>query len=324
MAFKFPAPIVVCFGEEEFFLDRDSRSFRAQSTDRMIYEFDGRELEDYQLVSIAETRTMDNRPRLILIDHAEKLKPEKALKAYIEGIDPKDLSVVLVLLIRTPKCPMFWTKLKETKKAYVKEYPKLKTYDNNNQVVEFIGEELKKAGVRFETKTIEAVYNLTGPDLYRLQSEIQKFALLVGKGNMLTMQHVGSILTIGSNADVWQVVDAASNKETKKALNLLSQLYKYSADDPSIGLAYALMKQVERLFVACSLRKKGAPPDEVAGRLGMHPWRCRTFFMPMAEKHTVEGLGSMMQKLCKLDVEIKRTTHSKRTLLELAVLNLAS
>lgn len=325
MAFKFPAPIVVCFGEEGFFLDRDYGVFKKQASDRQIIELNGKDLEDYELVSIAETHTMDGRSKLLLVDNAEKIKPEKALKAYVEKLEAKDLSVVTVLIMRGGKCPAFWPKLsKDSRKAYLKEYPKLKTFDSNNQVLGFIEDELRRVGVRFDAKVPEMIFNLAGADLHALRNEIQKFGLLVGAGNILTLQHVGMILTVGANTNVWQVIDAASRKEKQKALNLLSSLYRFSAEDPSIGLAYALMKQVERLYVGCTLRKKGASSDDIAPRIGMHPYPCRTTFMPMVEKHTVESLGSMMQKLCKLDVEIKRTSHSKRTLLELAVLHLAS
>lgn len=78
------------------------------------------------------------------------------------------------------------------------------------------------------------------------------------------------------------------------------------------------------MFVACSMLERGSSDEEVATRVGMHPWRCKTFFVPMVRKHTAGSLTRMMQRLCKLDVEIKRTTHSKRTLLELAVLRFAT
>jgi DNA polymerase-3 subunit delta len=321
MVVRFLSPVVVSFGDEGFFLDRDLESFRKQS-DRVVICVDGEELSgDYELVSICETRTLDVKPRVIVVDNAQKVKPEKALKAYVEKLTPKDLFVVLALVVRDGKLPAFWSKLGD--KATLQERKKLKTFETNNEVVKWI-EEIRRQGLKGDSRIANVVYMGTGPDLYRITNEIQKLKLLVGAGNTVTVEHLQSILTIGATTDVWQVIDAAANKDRKKAANLLSSLYKYASDDPSILLAYSLMKQAERMFVASVMLGRGSSEEEVATRIGMHPWRCKTFFIPMVRKHTAGSLARMMKELCKLDVEIKRTSHSKRTLLELAVLRFAS
>ena len=85
----------------------------------------------------------------------------------------------------------------------------------------------------------------------------------------------------------------------------------------------ALIKGVERLFIARSLLDKGVSPDDIAGRMGMHPYRFKKAVLPQAERQTVARLVSNMQMLSRLDVELKRTSH-RRTLVELAVYELAS
>ncbi len=318
---RFLSPVVVSFGDEDFFLDRDHADFRKQP-DRAVICVDGDDLKgDYELVSICETRTMESKPRVIVVDNANKVKPEKAMKAYLEKKSAKDTDVVLALVHRDVKLPVFWSKLGD--KVVIQERKKLKTFETNNEVVKWISDELRRQGLKADDRIANVIFMGTGTDLYRVTNEIQKLKLLVGAGNTVTVEHLQSILTIGSTVDVWQVVDAAANKEAKKAVNLLSSLYKYASDEPSILLAYSLMKQAERMLVACSLLSRGTPEDEVASRVGMHPWRCKTFFAPMVRKHTVGSLTRTMQDLCKLDVEIKRTTHSKRTLLELAILRFA-
>lgn len=322
MAKRFLSPLVVSFGDEDFFLDRDLDSYRRQP-DRAVICVDGSELKgDYELVSICQTQTIDGRPRVIVVDNAQKVKPEKTLKAYVDGLSPKDLSVVLALVVRDSKLAAFWSKLGD--KITVSERKKFKTFETNNEVVKWIEEEIRRTGLKADSRIANVIYMGTGPDLYRITNEIQKLALLVGEGNSVTVEHLQSVLTASSTVDVWQVVDAAANKDSKKAANLLSSLYKHAADDPSILLAYSLMKQTERMFVAASMLAHRSSEEEIATRISMHPWRCKTFFLPMVRKHSTGSLARTMQELCKLDVEIKRTSFSKRTLLELAVLKFAS
>ena len=318
---RFTSPVVLSFGDEDFFLDRDIAAFRKQP-DRTVIHVDGEGLKgDYELVSICETRMMEPKPRVVVVDNAQKIKPEKAMKAYIEGVSSKDTYVVLALLYRDNKLPSFWSKLGDKVTLY--ERKKLKTFETNNEVLRWIEEEIRRQDLRADSRVANLIYMGTGSDLYRISNEIQKLKLLVGGRGTITTEHLQSILTVGSTLDVWQVVDAAANREPKKAVNLLSSLYKYASDDPSILLAYSLMKQTERMFVARSMLDRGSPEEDIAVRVSMHPWRCKSFFLPMVRKHSTKSLASMVQQLCKLDVEIKRTSRSKRTLLELAVLRFA-
>jgi DNA polymerase-3 subunit delta len=323
MAIRYPSPVIVSFGEESFFLDRDMRGL-SNDPDRFIVRVDGSDLEgDHELVSLCETNGLDAQPRLVVVDNAQKVKPEKAMKAFIEGLDPKSTFAVLLLVVRDGKLPAFWAKASE---AIVtrREHKKLKTFESNNEVVKFIEEEARKASLKIDSKVANIIYHATGSNLYRVVNEIGKLRILVGDKDPVTVQHLQMLLTVSSGADVWAVVDSAANRDVRGAMNALSSLYKHSPDDPAIPLTYALMRQVERMLVACSLLEKKASEEEIATRIGMHPFRCRSFFLPLARKHSVRSLSEQMQRLCKLDVEIKRAAGpSKRSLVELAVLNLA-
>jgi FMN phosphatase YigB (HAD superfamily) len=67
----------------------------------------------------------------------------------------------------------------------------------------------------------------------------------------------------------------------------------------------------------------GDTEEDIAGALGMHPWRCKTFFMPLVQRHKMRDLVSHMTRLRKLDADVKGAARSKRTLVELAVLAIA-
>ena len=319
MAFRFPAPIVVSFGEEGFFLDRDLAAFRKQP-DRSVIELDGYEVDEHEVVSACEQQSFDGRSRVVIVDNAHKVKEGKTLKAFVESRNPKDLDAVLAMVFRSEKVGSTWSK--NPGKVFVAERKKLKTFDNKNEVVEWIPVEAKKIGLKLHPSVPPAMFQIVGSDLYRIAAELRKLQLLTGTSEA-TLEHLKLVVTPAASSDVWQVLDAASAKDAKKAMNALSTLYRFAGDDPSVGLAYALMKQVEKLLLATSLLAKGAADDEIASRLGMHPWRCRSFFLPMARKHSVPRLCTAMRELCRLDVEVKRSAH-KRTLVELAVLKLAS
>ncbi len=87
----------------------------------------------------------------------------------------------------------------------------------------------------------------------------------------------------------------------------------------------ALMKQVERaLVVRCQL-DRGVDPDLVAASVGLDakkfPYKQ---LAEAAKKHASRDLLRHMSRLCKLDVDVKGAASSKRTLVELAILAVAS
>lgn len=326
MPIRFPTPFIASFGEEDFFLDRDFDQFRDQPQ-RTVITLDGLTISDEELVSICSTMVVDlddpaaSKPRVVVVDNAQKLKADKALKVYAEGKSKKDLDCVLALIVRSDKLASSWTKLGD--KITVREFKKLKTWDNNNEVVKWVQDEAESYKLKVDQRTAAAMFSVVGPDLYRLSSELRKLSLLVGSGTV-TGEHLKSVMVPGSTVEPWAVAEAAFEKNVKKALNAISQLFRYSSDEPAIPVLYALMKQAEKLFVTRSLLDRGVTEDEVAGRLGMHPYRFKMSLLPLAGKHTTASLSRLMQKLCRLDVDLKRTSQSKRTLLELAVIDLAS
>jgi len=327
MSFRLTSPVVLSFGEEEFFLDRDLQWLRKYPK-REVTILDGESITEGQLVSACESVSIDFddptsiQSRLVIVDNAQKLKVEKRLKAYFDGKQKADMTTVLACLFRTEKLPATWSKLSESI-VQLRKHEKLKTFDNNNEVIKWAAEEAKRIQLKIDPKVAIALFHLTGGDLYRISNELNKLKLFVGPEGTADLNHVKMVGVQTSGSDPWDVVDAALMKNRKGAMNALNSLYRFANDDPSILLAGTLAKGVEKAFVARSLLDRGCQVEDVAARLAMHPFRYKQTVHVQASKHSVKSLAGIMQKLSELDVEIKSTSH-RRTLIELAVLDLST
>jgi DNA polymerase-3 subunit delta len=324
--FRILSPVVVTYGEEPFLLDRDLDWYRKYPK-RDITFLDGSEVTDDQVVSACESVSIDfDDPekvtsRLVVVDNVNKIKSDKRLKAYLNSLQKGDLNTILAVVSRTEKIPALWSTLLPGIST-VREFKKLKTWDNNNEVVNWTMEEAKRLGFTLELESAKILFAVTGGDLYRINNELKKLFLLVGKGNTAGRNQVQLVASRTHGVDPWSLVDSALAKDKKGAMNGLNLIYKYASEDPSILLLASLMKGVEKVFLARSLLDKGKKPEEVASRLGMHPFRFQKTVLVQAGKHSVKSLASVMKKLAILDVELKRTAH-RRTLMELAVLELS-
>jgi len=312
-------PFVVSFGGETYFLDKDLEKARVWSG-RMVSLFDGDGLTDHDLVSFLESTPFDGSERVVVVDDAQKIKGDKQLKRYIEAKDPKDISTILVAIIRSEKLGSLWEEAAKKGKRF--EYKKLKTYADNNEVVKWVEAEAKRLGLALDKGIASSMYQLVGGDLHRLANELEKLRV-IAKGEMVTAAILNLVLSPSPVAEPWQVAEAAVEKDVKKAMNLLSILYRNQGDDANVPLTYALMRQVEKLIVARQMIDRKASDEEIAAAIDMHPWRCRNHFLPFVRRHDLGRLAGHMRRLCRLDESVKSSARSKRTLVELAVLSIA-
>lgn len=313
-------PFVISYGGENFFLDRDLLKAR-QYPDRDITEFDGAEVSDYEVLSVLESNHIEGRKQVLIIDNANKIKDSKGLKAYIEGKAPSDDYIVLVAIVRSEKLPSLWQSV--GKKGRIIEHKKLKTYDTNNEVLEWLPKEATRLGFTLSKEMAEAIYGYVGSDLYQLANELGKLAILVD-GGAVTIEHLRLVLSKTVSSEPFKVAEAVAEKDTKRALTAVSLLYEHEGDEVAIPITYALMKSTEKLLLARSMLDRGAKDEDIAASVGMHPWRCKTFFIPQVRKHTFQSLRTAMKRLSKLDAHVKTSDKSRRTALELVVIALAT
>lgn len=311
-------PFIVSFGGEAYFLDQDL--VRARSwKDRTITQLDGDVVTEAEVVSVLESRSFDQTDRVVILDDAQKVKADKALKAYVEAKDPKDESVVFVVIVRAEKLPEIWGQA--AKKGRLIEHKVLKTWDNNNEVVRWISMEATKLDLSLDKEIPGMLFQLVGADLYSLAGELRKLQLLLGRGKV-TVADLRKVLAASPSAEPYQVAEAGVERNLKKAMNLLSLVYKTMGEEAHVPISYSLLKQVEKLLLARHVLERGGSEDDVATAIGMHPWRCKTYFLPNVKKHTMTSLTSQLGSLRKLDQDVKGPARSKRTRVELAVLSL--
>ena len=314
-------PFVISYGAENFFLDEDlQRGLKYKGRNVML--LDGDKMKGSLVVDACETTCFDGSDRVIVLDNAHKVKADKTLKTYIEEKDVADTSVILVAICRNERLPEIWGTA--AKKARIIEHKKLKTWDTKNEVIAYIPKLAKKLGLVLEKEVPEALYKFVGADLYKINNELRKLSVLVSVGGTATLDQLQSVCSSVFPVDQFQVVERAIQKDIARALSTLAILYQNVGEEASLFVCAALMRQVEKLIVARQMLDQKVPEDELAVQLDMHPYRLRQYFLPIVQKHTLPKLLRAMNSLCKLDMNVKGAGNSKRTLVELVVLEIAS
>ena len=150
---KLTSNVVVVGGEEEYFIDQDIAYFK-KFKGYDVKSFDGETVSDAEFVSVSQTPNIDFETfevgrDVLILNNAQELKTDKALKARFEKYEGWGEKSRFHLIAYRGKVPAFWGKTK----AQVRTHEKLKSWDTQNEVLEWLHNEVKSTEIMEHAET---------------------------------------------------------------------------------------------------------------------------------------------------------------------------
>lgn len=172
-----------------------------------------------------------------------------------------------------------------------------------------------------EKDAAELVVELTGDDLGRLYSEVDKLATFAHKEKSITTGHVE--LLIGHNRlfNAFAVIDAITAGDVQGAVERLRRMF---AEDKNTEYTVvgAFAFHFRRMFGAKVLLEKGQRYDHVAGKVKI--WSNKDAFFAQVRKLSLRQIGRYLQKLGEIDHSIKTGRTKAHVAMEQLVLGLVA
>jgi len=316
---KFKAFNVFC-GGETYLLNREKEKALAWP-DRDIIYLDGKGTSESELLSALDTPTLDGSGVAVVLDNADKVKLGKFFKEYLEGRNPQDKTSVLAAIIRSDKNPKAWNDVAQAGRLI--QHKKLRAWDTKS-IEQRVHAEAARLDLKVDASGFKMLLRLFAENVGGIVNELQKILFLVGPAGTVTKKEVLAVSPKQLPIMPWDVAEAAMHKSKKQALTMTGLLFKYEGDGVAVPIVASLMKQVERLLIARSLTDRGKGSAEIGAAINLNPYVFEKKYAPSVRRHTAESLLVQMNKLCELETRVKGPAPSKRTLVELAVLSLAS
>lgn len=313
-----PKSLVIVFGDEDFLVDREALRYRSAWKNRIVKLFDGDSVKEAEFVEYCDTQPLFDSGRAVFLDNAQDMSAGKLLASYLKRRDDSDLSTLVVVVYRGATLPDAWSDSGAKKISY----PKLKAYQKDAVIARTV-EEGKRLNLTLDVAAATTIYNFLGDNMRSTFNELTKLSYLAVDGHV-TNEQVRSVIAPDIPAEPYQVSNFAFEKNANKAMGVTSLLYKYRGEGASVPIASALMRQAEMLLIAKQLTDKRESTGLIAERLKLNEYVYKKTYIPMLLRHDVPSLVGHMKNLSKLDAEVKGAARSKRTLVELAVLSIAS
>ena len=314
-----PAPLHLVLGEEELLIERAVReTLAAARAMDATAELTRARVSDLTAPELAElvSPSLFSEGRVIVLESAQDISQElaDAVAAYLK--DPAD-GVVLVVVHtgggRSKAGKSLPAALKKAG-AEVTECPKLTKPAEREQ---FVRHEVRRVGGKIDPAGVTALLDAVGSDLRELSSAATQLVADTGgavDADAVRRYHRG-------RADVTGFAVAEKAVSGDRAAALESLRWAMQLGVPHVLVADALADAV-RTIARVSGAGRGNP-NQMAGELGMPPWKIRKA-QGQSRGWNPDGLATAMRVVARLNAEVKGVAADPGYALERAVLEVAA
>ncbi|WP_328646858.1 DNA polymerase III subunit delta [Amycolatopsis sp. NBC_00348] len=314
-----PAPLHLVLGEEELLIERAVRETLAAS--RAIdatAELTRARVSDLTAPELAElvSPSLFSEGRVIVLESAQDISQElaDAVTSYLK--DPAAGIVLVVVHTGGGRSKAGKTLPAVLKKAgaEVTECPKLTKPAEREQ---FVRHEVRRAGGKIDPAGVAALIDAVGSDLRELSSAAMQ--LVADAGGAVDADAVHRYHRGRADVTGFAVAEKAVSGDRAAALESLRWAMQ-------LGVPYVLVADALADAVRTIARVSGAGrgnPNQLAGELGMPPWKVRKA-QGQSRGWNQDGLATAMRVVARLNAEVKGVAADPGYALERAVLQVAA
>ncbi len=172
---------------------------------------------------------------------------------------------------------------------------------------------------RLDYGATELLVELSGDDLPRLYTEIDKLATYATNEKTITTAHVESLVGYNRLFNAFAIIDCCLQRKPGAAIEHLRKMFAEdrSTEYTAIG-AFAF--HFRRLFAAKKMLEGGVPRQDIANKLRL--WKDEQF--TQLKRLSLKQIGDQIQQLAETDYAIKRGQAQPRIAIEQFVLKMAA
>ena len=275
------------YGEERYLI----RQYRdklinaiVSSDDTMNFSsFEGADVNQKEIIDLAETLPFFAEKRLILIEDTGMFKKGGEDLAEYLPTAPDTTFFVFVEEEIDKRSKLYKAIAKSEGNAV--EF----STQSDDTLARWVGGRIKKEGKGMT----QAAYNLfiakTGTDMENIDKELEKLLCYCMDKDTIEEADVEAVTTEQIQNKVFDMVDAISNHNQRKALDLYYDLL--ALKEPAMRIMFLITRQFQMLMIVKSMSGRGFGNKDIASKAGCPEWAVR--------KYQAQGRGYSLEQLKK-------------------------
>ncbi|MEY7998981.1 DNA polymerase III subunit delta [Clostridium sp. Mt-5] len=317
-------------GSDEFLIKENIKTLigkviKPDFIDLNYVKFDGSSLEDFNtVINACETLPFMSDKKVVLVyrasfmvegDYKNKLSGEfKNIHSYLKNV-PEHCVLIFYCLFKSKRDKPGKRIYSLDKDICVVKADKIRGYQLENKVQEFFhsrGKDIKKVDLRVFCNLMD------GNNLSIIENEVEKLCCYT-YGRDIKREDMQKMFLSNNEEDIFDVVNAISNKNLKEAVHLLNELI-YGG----IKINYILTmieRQFNILFKIKLLLEGGKQKVEIMKTLNIRSEYGYNIMVQQSKKFTLKQLKRSIQLCLNTERNMKSLSIDERTELELLIIN---
>jgi DNA polymerase III subunit delta len=262
-------PVYWFEGEEEYFIDKavtyaENQILPESEASFNLTVFYGKDANWADVINACRRYPMFAERQVVLLKEAQQMRDVEKLEAYIDN--PLS-STILVVSYKDKKLDARkkFTKLVKdngvlvtTKKMYDRELP------------EWTQQMIQGRGLTITPRALSLVVDHIGNDLTRIENEIEKLSLNLGKRKSITEEDIEEYIGVSKDYNVFELQSALATKNLPKCI----QIIQYFEANPKAGPVQMILPSLYNFFSKVFMVFGAGTQDErtVATSIGVNPY----------------------------------------------------
>jgi DNA polymerase III subunit delta len=262
-------PIYWLEGEEEYFIDKavefaEHNILNETEASFNLSIFYGKDANWADVVNACSRYPMFAQRQVVLLKEAQQMKDIEKLEAYMENPLSSTVFIVTYKEKKLDARKKFTKIVKEkgvlisTKKMYDRELP------------EWTQELLQTKGLSISPKGLALLVDHIGNDLIRIENEIEKLSVNLGKRTNITEEDIEQYIGVSKDFNVFELQSALATKDLARAIRII----QYFEANPKAGPIQLVLPSIYSFFSKVFMVFGAGAKDEksIAASIGVNPF----------------------------------------------------
>lgn len=305
-------PVYLICGEEDFLRQSYKRRLRDAivGKDTMNFNrFAGKEVDEKEIISLADTMPFFAAHRLILIEDSGFFKKAPAqLTDYLDKMP--DTTILLFVENKVDRKTKFYKKVRDLGRVVEMERQK------EGDLLIWVGACFKQYGLGITRATAEEFLSRTGGDMSNIRSEIDKLASYCAGQKAVRTEDVLAVTTVTTDTKIYDLVDKIAAGNTPEAMRLYHEMLSMKIE-PMYILA-AVSRQFNQILGYKDMTAAGSDRSTIVQALRIPPFAIRKL-AGEARVYTREQILDKIRTCLDLEEAVKTGRLSDRLAAELII-----
>lgn len=264
--------------------------------DTMNYaRFEGKGIDVKEVISLGDTVPFFAERRILLLENTGFFKNKCEELAEYMGHLPEYLFILFVE-----------DEVDKRNKLYksVSKYGRAVEFDvqNENTLMRWILQILKKEGRKITQRDMELFLSKTGTDMCNIEKELEKVLCYTMGRDVITTQDIEEVCTNRVTNQIFAMVQAVSEKNQEKALQLYYDLL--ALKEPPMRILFLLARQFNQLLQIKELKNQGYDVKTIGEKAGIQTFVVKKS-MACLGRYSTETLRQAVEDFVQAEEDVK-------------------